>query len=101
MAELEAEVLASQDGTAIVAVRGELDIATVDQLAAVVAPLLDTKPARLVFEAEQLHFADSSGIALWVMWAAAVEELQINNPPQLLRRVITTMGLAGKIHLTP
>lgn len=98
---LEIEVLARSAESALVAVRGELDIATVGQLQATVDPLLAAKLQHLVLDIAGLSFADSSAIALWVRWAETLEELELRNPSHLLRRLVTTMGLAGRLRLTP
>jgi anti-anti-sigma factor len=98
---LQTELLAREHSSVIVAVRGELDIATVGQLEAAVAPLLAAKPQRLVLDIADLTFADSSAIALWVRWADELGELELRNPSHLLRRLLTTMGLAERLHLTP
>ena len=55
--------VASSDGNAVVTVRGELDISNVDQLEAAVAPILETKPDRLIVDLGGLRFADSSAHA--------------------------------------
>ena len=101
MAGLETELLAGDDDAPVVALRGDLDIATADQLEEVVAPILRRNPARLVLELSRLEFADSSAIAQWVRWAAHVDELELRNPPELIRRVITSMGLAETLQMTP
>ncbi|HEX5224651.1 MAG TPA: STAS domain-containing protein [Solirubrobacteraceae bacterium] len=100
MAEFNAELTAHDNGTAVVAVRGELDIQTVPQLQAVVAPVLAANPTRLVLDVQELAFVDSSGIALWVRWAGEVEELELREPSPLLRRVVSAMGLDRKLHMT-
>jgi anti-anti-sigma factor len=97
----QTEVLAQDANSALVAVRGELDIATVGQLEATVAPLLASRLERLVLDIAELSFADSSAIALWIRWADTLDELELRNPSHLLRRLVTTMGLAGRLHLTP
>ena len=76
-----------------VTLRGELDIANVDALDAAVAPVIERHPDRLVVDVAALRFADSSAIALWVRWAANVEQLELRDPSPLLRRVISSMGL--------
>ena len=101
MAEFNAELTANESGTAVVAVRGELDIQTVPQLQAVVAPALEANPRRLVLDVSELRFADSSGIAQWVRWAGQVDELELREPSPLLRRVVTAMGLEQKLRMTP
>jgi anti-anti-sigma factor len=88
-------------GTAIVTIGGELDISNVDELEAEVAPLLSTTSGRLIVDVGGLRFADSSAIALWVRWATIVKEFELRDPSPLLRRVITGMGLADKLAVTP
>jgi anti-anti-sigma factor len=84
-----------------ISVSGELDITNVDQLAAGVSPALERKPARLVIDLHDLQFADSSAIALWVQWATTVPEIELRDPPPLLRRVVDTMGLTDTLNLAP
>lgn len=92
--------VAGTDGdTAVVTVAGELDISNVGRLEAAAAPILASKPARLVVDIGGLRFADSSAIAVWVRWAAAVEEIELRDPSPLLKQVITRMGLSEKLKL--
>jgi anti-anti-sigma factor len=97
--EMEFDVI--DDGpTAVVTISGELDIANVEELEAAVAPVLAGKPERLVIDVGALRFADSSAIALWVRWAAAVGEIELRDVSPLLRRVLGSMGLEQKLRLT-
>jgi anti-anti-sigma factor len=93
-------VATTGDGTALITVAGELDIANIEPLETAVAPILDARPARLVVDVRELRFADSSAIALWVRWAANVSEIEVRDPSPLLRRVITSMGLGEKLRVT-
>jgi anti-anti-sigma factor len=86
---------------AVVTIRGELDITGVDALARRVARLFERPPARLIVDAGDVRFADSSAIALWVRWASEVDDFELRDPSPLLRRVIEAMGLAGKLALSP
>lgn len=91
-----------QDGaTAVVTVRGELDIANVEGLARAVEPILTRTRGRLVVDVRELRFADSSAIALWVRWAALVGEIELRDASPLLRQVITSMGLDERLRLAP
>lgn len=109
MAELDAEggvpmsfdVAENGDGSLVVTVSGELDITNVDSLAAAVAPALERKPQRLIVDVRDLHFADSSAIALLVQWAGAVRDIELRDAPPLLRRVVETMGLTQTLRVTP
>ena len=89
------------DGGLIVKVAGELDITNVDALDSVVAPALERRPQRLVVDAHDLHFADSSAIALLVQWSGCVREIELRDAPPLLRRVVETMGLTQTLRVTP
>lgn len=93
-------VSADERGDALVTVRGELDIASVDELDRAVAPIMARRPNRLVVDVSGLRFADSSAIALWVRWASMVGEIELRDPSPLLRRVVASMGLAGKLRLS-
>jgi anti-anti-sigma factor len=107
MEELEAEtnprveVATDAGGNALVRIGGDLDISGIDALEARVAPVLAQHPAKLTVDAAGLRFADSSAIALWVRWATIVDDFELRNPSPLLRRVVTAMGLAEKLAVTP
>jgi anti-anti-sigma factor len=88
-------------GAVIVTIGGELDISNVDSLEAEVARVLAGEPTRLIVDVGGLRFADSSAIALWVRWAASVDEFELRDPSPLLRRVLTGMGLADKLVVKP
>jgi anti-anti-sigma factor len=91
------DVAAVENRTAVVTIAGELDIANIEPLDAAMAPIIETRPERLVVDVSGLRFADSSAIALWVRWAASVGEIELKDPSPLLRRVITSMGLGEKM----
>ncbi len=92
--------IAAQDAeTTVVTIRGELDISNVDQLDAAMTPVIDRRVGRLILDVSELEFADSSAIAVWVRWATAVGELRLRRVSPLLRTVIVTMGLSGKLRL--
>jgi anti-sigma B factor antagonist len=88
------------DGTTVVTVRGDLDIASADRLNAAVAPLIEADGRKLIVDVHELRFADSSAIALWVRWAAMVQELQLRGASPLLRRLINAMGLDQHLRLS-
>jgi anti-anti-sigma factor len=88
-------------GAPLVRIAGEIDMTNVAELDAAVEPIVSRRPERLVIDAGAVSFADSSAIALWVRWANVVGHLEIRDPSQLLRRVITRMGLAEHLRMTP
>jgi anti-anti-sigma factor len=94
------EITTAPDGTAVVRIAGELDMSSVDRLEAEVDRVLADPPPRVIVDVAEVRFADSSAIAMWVRWAGAVPAFELRDPPPLLRRVIDTMGLAGKLGVT-
>jgi anti-sigma B factor antagonist len=88
----------SLDGTLIVAITGELDVASAD---AVLGYISDLRPlrGRLQLDVSGLRFIDSSGVrALVAARRAAVEDtgqpIQLLGVTDMLRKVLTMMGLA-------
>jgi anti-sigma B factor antagonist len=99
-ARLAYEVTEDRDGCPLVRLRGELDMTTAPSLESAVAALIASSPPRLVIDASGLDFADSSAIALLVRWANLVREVEIRQPPELLRRVIARMGLSDRLRVS-
>jgi anti-anti-sigma factor len=95
------DVVEGDDRIVTVSVSGELDITNVEALGAAVAAAIEHEPSRLIVDARELRFADSSAIALWVQWATEVPEIELRDPSPLLRRVVETMGLADMFKVTP
>jgi anti-anti-sigma factor len=94
------DVVEGADRTVTVALSGELDITNVETLGSAVAPAIQREPSRLVIDARELRFADSSAIALWVQWATEVPQIELRDAPALLRRVVESMGLNEMLNLT-
>jgi anti-anti-sigma factor len=95
------ELSEGEDGSPLVKVRGELDMNTAPQLESAVAPILAKGPNRLVVDASELEFADSSAIAVLVRWANLVPQVEVHQPPELLRHVIARMGLSDRLRISP
>lgn len=91
------DITVASDGSATVRISGELDMSSVDRLEAEVERALAAAPPRLVVDVGSVRFADSSAIAMWVRWSGAVPEFELRDPQPLLRRVISTMGLAERL----
>lgn len=100
-ADMTFDVIETDQQTVTVRVSGELDITNVETLASGVAPALAREPACLVVEVDDLRFADSSAIALWVQWASRVPEMELRGVPPLLRRVVDSMGLSKTLKVAP
>ena len=88
------------EGDAIrLAVRGELDISTADQLTDEVALVLDTAPRRLILDAAGLTFCDSTGLdaLLTARQQAGLHEVafRVTGPQGIVRRSMEVTGLLG------
>jgi anti-anti-sigma factor len=100
-ASLTYELGENSDGSPLLKLAGELDMTNADALEAVLDPVLARAPSRLVVDVSGLLFGDSSAIALFVKWANLVGQVELREPPELLRRVIARMGLADRLRITP
>ncbi|MGH9303277.1 MAG: STAS domain-containing protein [Acidimicrobiales bacterium] len=77
----------------VVALCGELDLATVEIAAAEVEPSLAGRPERVVFDVSALRFMDSSGIAFLLSVARRAERVELRGPSAAIRRLIEVTGL--------
>lgn len=100
-ANLAYELSEDPDGSPVVRLIGELDMTTSPKLEATVAEIIAGSPSRLVVDARELEFADSSAVALLVRWANVVRHVEVRQPPELLRRVIARMGLSERLQVSP
>ena len=100
-AEMTFDLRVEDDRTAFLKIVGELDINSVDGIEDAVDRVAGADADRLIIDVSELRFADSSAIALWVRWSARVGEIEFRDASPLLRRVITSMGLAGRFRLAP
>lgn len=94
------DIATNAEGTATVTISGELDIANVERLEAAVRPIIDGRPERLVLNVDNLQFAVTSAIALWVRWATVLGHVELKHASPLLARVIGAMGLDRELRLT-
>ena len=93
--ESSATVTGSQadPGAPILAISGELDLASVDSVREGIEPYLAAGPSRVTFDLAGLDFMDSSGIALLVQVANRVEHVELTNVSPIVRRVLEATGL--------
>jgi anti-anti-sigma factor len=98
--QMRCDIATDDHQVTVMTVSGELDVSNVERLEQAALPIVDSRPERLVVDVSELRFADSSAIALWVRWAAAVGTLELRNPSPLLRRVVASMGLDRTFELT-
>lgn len=85
------------DGVVVVAVSGELDIATAPELEACFTRLAEAGHHRLVLDAALLTFCDASGIRVLIKARARADEergwLRLAAVSPRLHRILTTLAL--------
>jgi len=91
--KLTTEVSFPGNHTAVVSVAGELDIATIHIISAATADALRQNPGRLVFDLSEVHFMDSSGIAVLLRARRSVGSVLIRDPSTVVRRLLELTGL--------
>jgi anti-sigma B factor antagonist len=96
--------VADRNGTVTVVVRGELDMATVPALRALLRPLLDSEPEQVIFELTGLTFTDCAGARAitgtgWRLPGSVKPVLRHAAPA--VRRVLELTGLSDLCHLEP
>lgn len=90
-----------EGATVVVALSGELDLATAPRLRSCLAPMVTaaTAPQELVLDLSDLSFLDASGISalLTVQRALAARggRLCLRSPSRLVRRIVQVLDLDG------
>ena len=86
-----------EGSTAVLAVRGELDIASSAALRDAVLKLMQDEVPDLVVDASGLTFVDSSGLAVLLMasrrWEEAGKRLVLRDPSPTLVRIVDLTGV--------
>jgi anti-anti-sigma factor len=81
----------------VVALRGELDIATAPELAAALEERVAGGDLHIVFDLAELSFCDSAGLAAFVRFQRRLKELEgrfvIAAPMPAVKRVLEVTGL--------
>ena len=77
----------------VVTIIGELDLSNVASLRAVIEEIILERPRKVALEIAGLEFIDSSGIAVLVEAAQAIETVELRGASDLVRRVFEATGL--------
>jgi anti-sigma B factor antagonist len=99
--ESSVQTSVDESGTPTIRINGEVDLANADSIAAAVEPIMAKRPERLIVDASDLEFMDSSGIALLLLWAQKSGRVELQHPSRIIRRTLETMGLTDVLHIDP
>jgi len=83
----------------LVHMRGDIDIATMDDLEHALSGLDDG--GSVIVDLSEVNFMDSSGIALLLRLNRTADSLLIRDPTPAVRLVIEATGLAEVLRMTP
>jgi anti-sigma B factor antagonist len=86
-------VLTDDPSAPVIALAGELDLASAEATRAGIELILSHRPTQVTFDLEKLSFMDSSGIALLVQVSNDVEKVTLTNVPPIIHRVLEATGL--------
>ncbi|HJQ43234.1 MAG TPA: STAS domain-containing protein [Jatrophihabitantaceae bacterium] len=89
------------DGEVVLHIAGEVDISSISALREAINRAIELAPRRLVLELSGLTFMDSSGIAVILTAAEQIGAVELHNPTEIIRRLITLSGLADVLRMTP
>src|ERR1700759_5362637 len=92
-APLGVETRPDAPGGPVIAVSGDLDISSVEQLRNAGSEVAEARPEELTFDVSGLRFMDSAGIAVLLGAAGTVPSVRLYNPTTAVRRVIELTGL--------
>ena len=85
-------------GSTIVAIAGELDLASVHDVEGELEALIQASPDRLVFDLSRVTFMDSSGIAMLIRAAQRVAFIEVRDPSPIVQMIIRATGLSDVLH---
>jgi anti-sigma B factor antagonist len=93
------DVAGASGGELVVALGGELDLASLPAVGATVDELLTRLPQPMVLDLAHLTFLDSSGVTLLVRLVNHFGQVRTRSATEPVRRVIEVLGLADRFGL--
>ena len=86
-----------QAGCAVLALHGDLDVATAPALTTAAFAAVESAPRHIVVDARELDFCDSTGLAVFVRMAAQLKPYGLNlavaGAQPIVRRILEVSGL--------
>ena len=92
--------LPGKTGHTVVALRGDLDMSTAEDMAAMLAADVPSG-VDLVMDLSAIDFMDSSGIALLINTSRRTQSMKIEDPSPSVRLVIEATGLTEVLGVRP
>jgi anti-sigma B factor antagonist len=99
-AEAIVQTLYDASGAPLIEIAGEVDMSNANVVRQAIDPVLENHPERIVFDLGELHFMDSSGLAVLLGVVERVPVVELRRPQPLIRRVIELTGLTDSFVIT-
>ena len=93
--------VSDEDGVVTFRVSGQLDVSSENVLREALQRAIKRGPTKIVLDVSELKFMDSSGLAVLLVAAREVPTLELHNPTNIIRRLITIAGLAESLPMRP
>jgi anti-sigma B factor antagonist len=97
--------LEREGGTATVALRGEVDILTVDQVRIALGDALATGPREIIVDLTDLTFIDSTGLGALIFGFQRARDagvrFRLAHASASVRQILVLSGLLEVVELTP
>ena len=92
-ARIHAELVSEVAGVVTFTISGQFDLSTEQIVRDRLRPAITAATSKLILEVSGLTFMDSSGLAVLLMTAREVPAIELRNPSEIIRRLITIAGL--------
>jgi anti-sigma B factor antagonist len=97
--------LARTGETATVALRGEVDVLTVDQVRSALSDALATRPREIVVDLTDLEFIDSTGLGALIFGFQRARDaairFRLSHASGPVKQILVLSGLLEVVELTP
>ncbi len=93
--------LTDLSGTPTLKLSGALDLGSVAAVRSAIDTLVAERPSRVIIDLSELRFMDSSGLTLLLGVIDQVAEVELRDPPAMIRQLIHITGLTHLFVITP
>jgi anti-anti-sigma factor len=88
-------------GTRVLELTGEIDMSNASWVQTQIESAVPECAERFAFDLTRSGFMDSSGIAVLLRVAEAVDYVEIRHPSEIVQRIIFSTGLSDVLHVQP
>ena len=92
----------NENGTCVIALRGELDLATAPRLNVEIDTAMQANPSKLVLDVAEVTFVDSAGLNtfVWAKRRGAGVPVVLHRASEQCRQLLAITGLGQEFELT-